>query len=80
MGNGEYLLSARLEIDKVNDLFNINLPESDEYMTLSGLLLHTYQSFPKLNEVIKVDNYEFRIIKKTMTKIELVKLKVLSKD
>ncbi len=80
LGNGEYLLSARLEIDKVNDLFNINLPESDEYMTLSGLLLHTYQSFPKLNEVIKVDNYEFRIIKKTMTKIELVKLKVLSKD
>ena len=80
LGNGEYLLSARLEIDKVNDLFNINLPESDEYMTLSGLLLHTYQSFPKLNEIIKVDNYEFRIIKKTMTKIELVKLKVLSKD
>ena len=49
-------------------------------MTLSGLVLYTYQSFPKLNEIVKVDNYEIRIIKKTMTKIELVKLKVLSKD
>ena len=80
LGNNEYLLSARLEIDKVNDMFDLDLPENDEYMTLSGLVLYTYQSFPKLNEIVKVDNYEIRIIKKTMTKIELVKLKVLSKD
>lgn len=80
LGNSEYLLSARLEIDKVNDMFDLDLPENDEYMTLSGLVLYTYQSFPKLNEIVKVDNYEIRIIKKTMTKIELVKLKVLSKD
>lgn len=80
LGSNEYLLSARLEIDKVNDMFDLDLPENDEYMTLSGLVLYTYQSFPKLNEIVKVDNYEIRIIKKTMTKIELVKLKVLSKD
>ncbi|MGG6546519.1 UNVERIFIED_CONTAM: hemolysin, partial [Prevotella sp. 15_C9] len=47
--DGDYLLSARLEIDKVNDLFDLDLPESDEYMTLGGLILHEYQSFPKLN-------------------------------
>lgn len=71
----EYVLSARLEIDKVNEMFNLNLPESDDYMTVGGLLLHVYQSFPKVNEIITVGQYEFRIIKNTMTKIELVRLK-----
>ena len=78
LSDGEYLLSARLEIDKVNEKFDLDLPESDEYMTIGGLILHEYQSFPKLNEVIRIGGrYEFRIIKNTMTKIELVRLKVL---
>lgn len=76
VGENEYMLSARLEIDKVNDLFDLGLPESDDYMTIGGYILHEYQSFPKLNEVITIGRYEFRIIKSTMTKIELVKLKV----
>lgn len=76
MEDGEFLLSARLEIDKVNDMFDLDLPESDEYMTVGGLILHEYQSFPKLNEVIRFDKYEFKIIKSTSRKIELVRLKV----
>lgn len=79
-GENEYLLSARLEIDKVNELFGIDLPESDEYMTVGGLILHYYQSFPKLNEVVSFSNFQFKIIKNTMTKIELVKLKVVPKS
>ncbi len=74
--DGEYLLSARLEIDKVNEMFDLQLPESDDYMTVGGLILHEYQSFPKLNEVVKIGQFEFKIIKNTMTKIELVRLKV----
>ena len=76
VGDHEYLLSARLEIDKVNDLFAIGLPESDEYMTVGGYILHEYQNFPKLIEVIIIGHFEFRIMKSTMTKIELVRLKV----
>lgn len=76
VADNEYVLSARLEIDKVNDMFDLDLPESDEYMTIGGLILHEYQSFPKLNEVVKIGHFQFRIIKNTMTKIELVKLKV----
>lgn len=75
-GENEYLLSARLEIDKINNLFDLQLPDSDEYMTLGGLILHNYQSFPKLNEEIQIGKFKFKIIKSTMTKIELVKLKV----
>ena len=75
--DGDYLLSARLEIDKVNEMFGLDLPESDEYMTIGGLILHEYQSFPKLNEVVKFDKYEFKIIKSTSRKIELVQLHIL---
>lgn len=74
--SGEYLLSARLEIDKVNELFEIGLPESDDYMTVGGLILNYYQSIPKLNEVVTIEKFEFKILKSSMTKIELVKLKV----
>ena len=74
--DGDYLLSARLEIEKVNELFDLELPESDEYMTIGGLILHEFQSFPKLNEVVKIGNWEFKIVKNTATKIELVRLKV----
>lgn len=73
----EYLLSARLEIDKVNEMFSLDLPESEEYMTLGGLILNAYRSFPKLNEIIKIGKFEFKIIKIATAKIELVQLKVL---
>lgn len=74
--DGDYILSGRLEIDKANELFNLGLPDSGEYKTISGLILHAYQSFPKLNEVVKVCKYHFKIVKKTMTKIEVVRLHV----
>ena len=76
VGEGEYILSARLEIEKVNEMFDIELPDSDDYMTIGGLILHEYQSFPKLNEIVKIGHFEFKIIKSTMTKIELVRLKI----
>ena len=76
LGDGEYILSARLEIEKVNEMFDLDLPESDEYMTVGGLILHEYQSFPKLNEIVTIGSYEFKIVKNTATKIELVRLKV----
>lgn len=73
----EYVLSARLEIEKVNETFDLDLPESDDYLTVGGLILNRYQRFPKLHEVITAGNYQFKIIKVTATKIELVRLKVI---
>lgn len=77
ISEGEYVLSARLEIEKVNEIFNLNLPESDDYLTIGGLILNQYQSFPKLHEIITVGHYHFKIIKASPTKIELVRLKVM---
>lgn len=76
LSENEYVLSARLEIEKVNEMFELDIPEDDDYKTIGGYILHEYQNFPKLNEVVKIKNYEFKIVKKTMTKLELVRLKV----
>lgn len=76
ISENEYIISGRLETEKANDLLNIHLPESEEYVTVNGLILHRYQGFPKLNEIVKFDNFEFKIIKNTTTKIELVRLKI----
>lgn len=80
LSDTEFLLSARMEIDNVNSLFQLELPESDDYMTVGGLILHEYRSFPKLNEVVTVGCYNFKILRRTMTKIELVKLTVSSEE
>lgn len=77
LGDNEYLLSARMEIETINERFSLDLPESEEYITLGGLILHEYQSFPKLNEVVKFGHWEFKIVKNTTTKIELVRLRVV---
>lgn len=76
LGADEYVLSARLEIEKVNETFDLDLPESDDYLTVGGLILNHYQNFPKLNEVVEVGCFKFKIIRLSATKIELVRLKV----
>ena len=71
---GECHLSGRMEIEKANELLDLNLPESDEYLTVSGFILHEYQSFPKLNEVIDLGKWTVKVTKMTATKIEEVLL------
>ena len=71
--DGGYLVSARLEIERVNEALGLGLPEGDDYKTVGGLILDRYQSFPKLNEVIAIDGWNCKILKNTETKIELVK-------
>ena len=77
IGEHEYVLSGRLEIEKVNETFDLDLPEEDDYMTVCGLILNHYHRFPKLHEVVTIDKFQFKIIKVTATKIELVRLKVV---
>lgn len=76
IGDNEYMLSARLEIEKVNETFGLELPESDDYITIGGLILSRYQRFPKLHEMVEIGPFQFKIIKVSATKIELVRLKV----
>ena len=69
-----WLLSGRMEISHVNEKFGLNIPESDEYMTVGGLILSKAKGFPKVNEKVQAGNYTLRVLKKGETKIELVEL------
>ncbi|MEZ5037153.1 MAG: hemolysin family protein [Chitinophagales bacterium] len=74
----EYILSGRLEIDYINKEFGLNLPEGD-YDTLSGFIIEHYETIPKQNEIIEIENYIFKILNVSETKIETVKLEVKQK-
>lgn len=78
LGEDEYVLSARLEIERINEMFGLEFPEDDEYLTLGGFILHHYQRFPKLHETVVIDRFQFKIIKMSATKIELVRLKLMN--
>lgn len=74
LGNNEYILSGRLEIERINEMFGLDIPESDEYQTLGGFILAHHQRFPQLNEVISIGRFKVRTVKQRSTKIELVRL------
>ena len=76
ISENEYILSGRMEIEDINEKFDIGLPKNDEYQTLGGLIVNEYQSIPKPHENIIIGKFQFNIIKATNTKIELVKLKI----
>lgn len=72
-----YILSARLEIEKVNELFDLDLPVSDDYHTVGGFILQHYHSIPTVGEVISIPpNYEFKIQKADPGKILQVRLHI----
>jgi CBS domain containing-hemolysin-like protein len=72
----EFLFSARHEIDYLNDKFKVGLPESDEYETLGGLVIHVCEDIPKKHVVIKHGTFTFEIRKSSSTRIEEVKLTI----
>jgi CBS domain containing-hemolysin-like protein len=73
---GEYIFSARFEIDYLNGKYDLDLPESEDYTTLAGLILHDHESIPAEGEIIFIGPFRFDILKAADTKIELVRIKV----
>jgi CBS domain containing-hemolysin-like protein len=72
----EYVFSGRLEIDYLNEKYNLNLPEEDDYETLAGMIMFYHGSIPYNNEVIRIRHFVFRILRVTSTRLELVNLKI----
>lgn len=71
----DHIFSARLEIDYLNKNYKYNFPESDDYETLAGYIIHYHESIPEMGEEIAIGNYIFKIIKATDTKLEEVEIK-----
>lgn len=71
-----FLFSAKTEIDYINDKYKLNLPESEEYETLGGLIFYKHESIPEKDDVITIDNYRFKIEEVSNNKIELVRVQI----
>jgi len=74
LGSGVYVLSARLEVDYLNDKYKLDLIENDQYETLGGYIVHHTENIPRKGEVVTIGDYDFEIQKVTASKIELVKI------
>lgn len=71
----DYIFSARIEIDYLNKNYKFNFPESDDYETLAGYIIHYHESIPQTGEEIAIGNYIFKIIKASDTRLEEVEIK-----
>jgi len=80
VAENEFILSGRLELDELNENFDLEFPENENFETLAGFILSNYESIPKINTVIAIDQYQFKILKATNTKIELVHLMILPEN
>lgn len=73
---GEYDFSGRMEISKINETYNLNLPESDDYITLAGYILFHYQTIPAQGETVTIDKCHFTVTRRRANRIELVHMKI----
>jgi CBS domain containing-hemolysin-like protein len=69
-----------LEVDYINETYKLNLPESENYETLGGLIVNHTEEIPAQNDVVKIDTFGFTILEVSNTKIDLVELKLLNED
>ena len=77
INNREFLFSARLEIDYINETYDLDIPKKDAYETLGGFIVNHTENIPKINEIITIGNYQLTIKKVTATKIEEIYLKII---
>ena len=75
----EFIFSGRLEIDYLNEKYNIGFPEG-EYETLAGYIVSNHEDIPDNGEDIVIDNFKFKILNVGETRIETVKLKILHEE
>ena len=70
-----FVFSARLEIDYLNDTYHLDLPVSDDYETLAGLVLHYCENIPEQGEELEIGRYRIKILKASDMKLDEVELK-----
>lgn len=75
-----YKLSARLEVDYLNEVYKFELPESEEYETLGGLIVNEGGEIPQQDSEIQIEKFRFTILEVSSTKIDLVTLQRVEKD
>ncbi len=80
LGEEHYKFSARLEVDYLNEVYKLDIPEGENYETLGGFITNHTEEIPQQLEEVKIENFLIRILEVSNTKIELVELEVRNKD
>ena len=80
LSEGHYRFSARLEVDYLNEMYKLDLPEGENYETLGGLIVNFTEEIPDKDETVEIDGFNFKIIEVSNTKIELVELQKREQD
>ncbi|WP_445725603.1 hemolysin family protein [Flavobacterium sp.] len=75
----EFELSARLEVDYLNETYNLDIEENEAYETLGGFIVYHNEDIPKQDEIIEINNLHFKMLKVDSSKIMEVYLKVLDR-
>jgi len=70
----EFKLSARLEVDQINENYKLDLPKSDQYETLGGLIVNETAGIPDEGDIVIIDGNTYKILEKSDNKIDLVHL------
>lgn len=76
VSENHFILSGRLGVDEINETYNTNLKVDNSYETLAGYLLYHHPSFPKINTMLIIGKYKFKILRCSKTRIELVEMKL----
>jgi CBS domain containing-hemolysin-like protein len=71
-----YKFSARLDVDYINEKYKVNLPESENYETLGGMIVNTTEEIPEVGEEVEIDQFKIKILEASSKKIELVSIKL----
>lgn len=79
MNDREFEFSARLEVDYLNETYDLNIEENEAYETLGGFIVYHNEDIPKENEIIEINNLYFKMLKVDSSKIMEVYVKVLDK-
>lgn len=80
LSENEFSVDAAAAIDDANDYLPVPLPESEDYETVGGLIMHEVGRIPEAHEIIQLDNYECKIMERAQRNIELVKLTLLENE
>ncbi len=76
ISENEFRFSARLEIDYINEKYNLTIPESEEYETLGGFMINQLQDIPEKGESLRFEEYEFIVEEVSDTKIETIFVRI----
>lgn len=74
LGNHEFNFSARLEVDYVNETYNLSIPKSEAYSTLGGFIINHTEDIPEENEELEIENFKIKILKTSGSKIDEINL------